>query len=333
MALGAVIGGAYKKLVQVTAQEAADALAPSGYEAGLAMGAQANPFGSVGMAYFVFDYTETGVVGTNLPPGPTFCSAEVTQSFDLKGTWMYIDRSSIGAPLLTFQKDSADVSNAVASPGTVIHASFDRFTLRYAPIPVSPAYDAQDNLVLATQSTNQLGAQLVNTNPCFRFWYGVGECPFESSISPDGSDAPCLISCQYLNGGGAGSGGLLASFVSPPGAVMNVDCAFGIIGNTNAAPVPYLGYATDLVQFEQDSLTNYLLPDSCTVINQGGTQGTIVLARWINRTIPRGVYNVGICCDDTSNEANTNVAIYNPKWLIGGPSFGGTGTPLRVVVG
>ena len=237
---------------------------------------------SGGYQFGILDYSTGGAAVSLTTLSPTL---------NWNGDWLYVDRSSVGAPLATFQSQNSDQATFTLSPGRVIKMPFERVQIIY-------------NVVNAASSPSTVSPQngvVISENPLLRVWYGSGECPFEESQSPEGGDSPVPVGVVIA--GSSTPSAYSATFFVPHGSYVIVSAAF-TKNVATALLVPSLIIGGQLV-----AAGLVMNPDSIAYNQGGASAGGILVCKWKFR-MPRGYFQVQIVANDLNSVAGSNVTYY-----------------------
>jgi hypothetical protein len=266
---------------------------------------EANEWGQgVDISAGLFDYTPASFASGIPFPGSIL--------LPWRGAWLAVDRGSVGTPSATFLKEDQDGSTVTLTPGSVFKTQFDGVRLFYQPTSLGQANFGLGNYPL---TSNTLGISICAPNidaaPKLRVFYGTGECPFESSDSPFGSDTPSIIGFYISKFGAAASPPYTTwAYACIPGAVLDVDLNATRV-QVSGSPFPLLSaqmewgdsHAFSGPSATADASANFLrFPDFVNVINDTGTTPQCHFqASWRNVNVPRSVTSFTIRVKDIAS--------------------------------
>lgn len=207
------------------------------------------------------------------------------------GRWLYVDPSSVGAPLATFYNESDDSKSFVLSPGQVIDTDFDKIRVFSSPAAI-PALLAPGQL----------------SNPGLRLFYGEAECPFDSISNAQGSMSPVAYNVATVSGNFAST--TYTALNMPSGALVDVSADASQV--TGAAETSIL--RCRLILTFVNGATMGLIPDSEYAIDvaTAGAGTARVQANWSSQRLPRGVVSLAVQVVNNGNAA-TNAILQGPN--------------------
>lgn len=264
---------------------------PAAVHSGFNYQGQDQELGSYQIASLNIDYTDSRFNQTAGLTGSL--SSGVT--FEAHGEWLYVDSSSVAAPVATFYTDGDDSRTVALVPGRVIRTRFDRVR------------------VFSTNGqTAALAASTITINPACRLFYGMGDCPFNDSFVI-GSTEPIPYSSSQFNTAPASQTPATfhtSAIALPQGATIKIcseatqtvsvanntsilrpSLAINFIDNSVQAEYPNTFYSTDAV--------------GATTVGQVARGW----ATWEFTRLPKAMKSIQVFWDNFGTEATNNIQL------------------------
>jgi hypothetical protein len=251
------------------------------------------------IASLIVDYTDPRFNSLNGLAG----SINSGVTYEVHGEWIYVDSSSVGAPLCTLYNDSEDSRTFALQPGRSIRTPFDRLR------------------VFSTLGQNSnLSDPSTILNPTSKIFYGMGECPFTDGVAHQ-STVP--IAYTGNNAFGFGSSPVTqtpAAFTSrdilvPSSAWISACLQFSQV--TGAAETSFLLSAIGVNFVDGTSLQ--ILPDFVQTFNVSPAAVGVGRNRdrYFGFRLPKSSKSITILAANVGNAATNNILMGSSSVFIG----------------